>query len=148
MNQGRPFTSRSVHGTSIVLRGAPDSGTTNEAGVNAPSGQPSAGGTVGSADGLSDPSGHPSSSTSGQPTNNVPEGEVPPPPAPYDGDVPVGRYEHLDTPEEADRSLSRREIKSLRLRANSTEYPMTHKPKNPYCEACIILYPCEENGSS
>ena len=30
-----------------------------------------------------------------------------------------------------------REIKSLKLRANATEHLMNHKPKNPYCEACV-----------
>ena len=77
------------------------------------------------------------SSSNGHPIVNLPEGSVPHPPAPYGDDVPVSRYEHLNTPDEADRSLEPRERKSLRLRTNSTEHLMTHKPKNPYCEACI-----------
>ena len=71
------------------------------------------------------------------PTIPMAEAYVPPPPAPYGShdqtmeasDSPRGNYEHLLSPEHADRVLHRREARSLRLRANSTEHLMTHKPK-------------------
>ena len=61
----------------------------------------------------------------------LPPPEVPLPPEPYVDP------EHVKSQEEADRNLQRRVTRNLREGAQSILHLMNHKPRNPYCEACV-----------